>query len=255
MKNASKPTPFKAMTEHQFNFRCHRDISCFTKCCADLNLVLTPYDILRMKIRLGISSDAFLDRYTVTRLDQNPRFPMRALEMNRDEKRTCPFVTADGCVIYEDRPGACRIYPLGRAALRVEKEKETREKFFIVDEDHCMGFEEGKAWTPEEWMSSEGMDEYNNMNDQWLEIITSPKSLGQKKEIPRKIQMFSMASYNLDKFRRFIFESRFFDVFEVPSSQRVHLAADDVALLLFAMDWLKFSLFGEMTIKLKTQNL
>jgi len=251
MKEAAKNSLFKAITGNQFNFRCHKDISCFTRCCADLNLVLTPYDILRMKNRLDISSDEFLDNYTVIKIDQNSRFPMRALEMNPDENRTCPFVTADGCDIYEDRPGACRIYPLGRAALRVEREKETREKFFIVDEDHCLGFQEGKAWTPEEWMGSEGMDEYNNMNDQWLEIITSSKSLGQEKEIPQKIQMFSMASYNLDKFRRFVFESRFFEVFEVPADLRDRLASDDLALLTFAMDWLKFSLFGEKTIKIK----
>ena len=62
-----------------------------------------------------------------------------------------------------------------------------------------------------------------------------------------------MASYNLDKFRLFVFESRFFDVFEVPSDLSARLAADDVALLNYAMDWLKFSLFGENTIALKNR--
>ena len=158
-------------------------------------------------------SDQFLDRYTEIRIDQNARFPMMFLGMNRDDTRTCPFVTPDGCTIYEDRPGACRIYPLGRAALRVESEMDTREKFFIVDEDHCLGFQEGREWAIEEWLANEGLDEYNKMNDHWLEITTSTKSLGQEKEVPRKIQMFIMASYNLDKFRRFVFESRFFDLF------------------------------------------
>jgi len=253
MKNATKHALLRSMPGHRFNFRCHKEISCFTKCCADLKLVLTPYDILRMKNRLGISSDQFLDRYTEIRMDQNPRFPMVTLKMNRDENRACPFVTPAGCALYEDRPGACRIYPLGRAALRVEREKDTREKFFVVDEDHCLGFQEEREWAVAEWMTSEGMDEYNAMNDQWLEVITSSKSLGQEKEIPRKIQMFSMASYNLDKFRLFVFESRFFDVFEVPSDLRDRLASDDVALLNYAMDWLKFSLFGENTITLKNR--
>ncbi len=85
-------------------------------------------------------------------------------------------------------------------------------------------------------MANEGVDEYNAMNDQWLEIITSPKSLGPEKDIPRKVQMFYMASYNLDKFRKFIFESRFFDLFQVDEELKQKLSSDDVALMKFAID-------------------
>ena len=90
------------------------------------------------------------------------------------------------------------------------------------------------------------------MNDHWLEIISSPKSLGNKEEIQRKIQMFSMASYNLDKFRTFLFQSRFFSLFEVPQDLKEKLRSDDVALMLFSFDWLKFSLFGEKTLQMKS---
>jgi hypothetical protein len=174
------------------------------------------------------------------------------LKMDLDLNGRCPFVTPQGCTIYEDRPGACRIYPLGRAALRVDREKETREKFFIVDEEHCLGFCEDRKWTLEEWMASEGVDEYNTMNDQWLEIITSQKSLGNQEDIPRKIQMFYMASYNLDRFRKLIFETRFLDRFQVKAERIEAFATDDVPLMQFAFDWLKFSLFGEKTIEIKS---
>ena len=89
------------------------------------------------------------------------------------------------------------------------------------------------------------------MNDQWLEIITSSKGLGHENDVPRKIQMFYMASYNLDKLREFIFKSRFFERFEVPPDLREKLTFDDAALMKFAFDWLKFSLFGENTIQIK----
>lgn len=199
-----------------------------------------------------MSSDQFLDRYAVMNLKKHPRFPMMTLKMSSDQRKTCPFLTSAGCDLYEDRPGACRIYPLGRAALKVDEEKDTREKYFIVHEDHCLGFKEDREWSVEEWMANEGVVEYNAMNDQWLEITSSPRSLGKKEEIPKKIQMFSMASYNLDKFRAFIFNSRFFDLFEVPQDLREKLRSDDVALMVFAFDWLKFSLFGEKTIQLKS---
>ncbi|MFC1825038.1 YkgJ family cysteine cluster protein [Thermodesulfobacteriota bacterium] len=171
--------------------------------------------------------------------------------MAQDQNKKCPFVTKSGCNIYEDRPGACRIYPLGRASLKVDGEKDAREKFFIVKETHCLGFLEDQDWTLDEWTAHEGIDEFNAMNDQWLEIITSQKSLGSSADLPRKMQMFSMASYNLDQFRKFIFKSKFFEHFEVDRSLRDQLANNDIRLLEFAIDWLKLSLFGEKTIKIK----
>jgi Fe-S-cluster containining protein len=254
MNDVQKEVLFRPIVRPTFHFRCHKHIPCFTKCCADLDLVLTPYDILRIKNCLNIPSDEFLDRYTETKLDTHNRFPMIKLKMNDDENRKCPFVTQKGCTIYEDRPGACRIYPLGRAALKLDREKDTREKFFIVDEEHCLGFGEEREWSIEEWMANEGVDEYNAMNDQWLEIITSTRSLGPEEDVPRKIEMFYIASYNLDKFRGLIFGSRFFDLFQVKAEKREALASDDVELMKFAFDWLKFSLFGHKTIQIKSDS-
>ena len=241
---------FEPLTGHSFSFRCHKDMECFTRCCAALTLPLTPYDILRLKNSLGLTSDEFLLRYTGTRFDAHPRFPMVLLKMRAEDKK-CPFVAPDGCLVYGDRPGACRIYPIGRASIKVGQEKEAREKFFVVREEHCLGFGEERAWTIEEWTADQGLDEYNTMNDLWLEIISSPRSLGPEKEIPRKMQMFSMASYNLDKFRKFVFESRFLQLFDVDSKMIETLAKDDRELIKFAFSWLEFSLFGLNTIKIK----
>jgi hypothetical protein len=63
--------------------------------------------------------------------------------------------------------------------------------------------------------------------------------------------MFCMASYNLDSFRSFVFRSRFLNLFDVSPELRDRLASDDERLLAFAMDWLKFSLYGMKTMKPK----
>ena len=241
---------FEPLLKDTFSFRCHNGMECFTKCCAALRLLLTPYDILRMKNRLGLTSDEFLLMHTETRFDAHPRFPMVFLKMRLEDEK-CPFVTPEGCSVYQDRPGACRIYPIGRASMKVEQEKEAREKFFLVREEHCLGFREERTWTIEEWTADQGLDEYSAMNDLWLDIISSPRSLGPEKEIHRKTQMFFMASYNLDKFRKFVFESRFLHLFDVDSKVSERLAKDDRELMLFSFKWLKFSLFGLDTIKVK----
>ena len=252
MNGTEEDQIFRPLTGDIFHFSCHKGISCFTECCAKLRLILTPYDILRMKNHLKLTSDQFLERYTDTIIDNNSRFPMVKLKMREGQKQACPFVTNDGCSIYEDRPEACRLYPVGRASAMVDGEKDARKRFFMVAESHCQGFKEKHEWTLDDWINHEGVREYSSMNDQWLGIITSPKSLGPKTHIPQKHQMFFMASYNLDKFRGFLFKSGFFDRFQVDSDLKERLKSDDTTLMSFAFDWLKFSLFGEKTIQLKS---
>jgi hypothetical protein len=171
--------------------------------------------------------------------------------MKDEGDKACPFVSSEGCILYEDRPGACRIYPIGRAATKPDGKRHTTERFFIVEEEHCLGFKEEKEWVLEEWLSSEGVDKYNAMNDPWMEIITSSNSLGDEQHVQKKIQMFYMASYNLDRFREFLFQSAFFERFVIEPTEKEALATDDIKLMMFAVKWLKFSLFGEKTIQIK----
>lgn len=239
---------FQPLAGGTFHFNCHRDVPCFTRCCAKLRLILTPYDIVRLRKHLGISSRKFLDHHTGTLHHEHPRFPMIKLKMLEDEGQRCPFVTRKGCSVYEDRPGACRLYPIGRASILVGGKHDAREQYFVVREDHCEGFKEKRVWTVEEWVSHEGLGFYVDMNDRWLAILNSPKSLGPEEYLQKKHKMFFMASYDIDQFRTFIFESSFFSLFEIPSEKKQELASTDEALLLFAYEWLKFSLFGEKTL-------
>ena len=48
--------------DDQFTFRCGQQLDCFTCCCQDVSIVLTPYDVLRMKRSLGIESTEFLQK-------------------------------------------------------------------------------------------------------------------------------------------------------------------------------------------------
>jgi hypothetical protein len=48
-------------------FVCGPDKECFNDCCRDLNQVLTPYDVLRLKNHLHLPSGAFLQTYTIRR--------------------------------------------------------------------------------------------------------------------------------------------------------------------------------------------
>jgi len=97
--------------EDHFRFECHQSLDCFTRCCRDITIFLTPYDILCMKNALNITSGDFLTSHTDI-LVGDAGLAVVVLRMRDDEKKSCPFVTSGGCKIYEDRPWACRIYPL-----------------------------------------------------------------------------------------------------------------------------------------------
>ena len=56
-------------------------------------------------------------------------------------------------------------------------------------------------------------------------------------------QMFFMVSYNIDKFKNFVFESSFLDRYEVDAETVEKIKSDEVALLKFGLKWLKGVLF------------
>ncbi|MCP4705388.1 MAG: hypothetical protein GY865_12360, partial [candidate division Zixibacteria bacterium] len=67
---------------------------------------------------------------------------------------------------------------------------------------------------------------------------------------PEKIEMFFMACYNLDTFRKFLFGSSFFGKIDIDEETKAKLKEDDVELMKFGLDWLRFSIFGEDTMKI-----
>lgn len=231
-----------------FRFNCDPTLSCFTKCCAKLNLILTPYDIIRLKKRLGLTSDLFLERYTTSSVDDGYGIPVVKLKMNDDDNGRCPFVVPEGCSVYEDRPGACRVYPLGRAASKVREGLKAGEYYFIVKEPHCLGFDEEREWKVGEWIKDQGLDHYNVMNESFMDITAGKRSKTIKAFSDQKLQMFYMACYSIDDFRRFIFETTFLKRFDLSQDVLERLRTDDVELMMFASRWLKFALFGDKTL-------
>jgi Fe-S-cluster containining protein len=238
----------------RFRFACHQGVRCFTDCCRDLHLTLTPYDVLRAKRALAMDSTAFLDHHTVQDTDPTWKIPVVRLKMAENAVRSCPFVTREGCRIYADRPGACRAYPLGRAARRSpsrSKVSSVEEEYFVVREPHCFGFEEGEEWAAESWMEDQGLVVYNEMNDLWMAFLTRYKPGSRQDLSPAQWKMFFMACYSLDRFREFVFGTRFLSLFSIPEAKQERLRESDEELLRFAYTWLAFSLFGDPVLKLR----
>jgi|YNPNPStandDraft_1061719.scaffolds.fasta_scaffold44809_2 Fe-S-cluster containining protein len=238
-----------------FRFSCHKGVPCFTHCCRDLDLRLTPYDLLRMRRSLQVTSTQLLEAFTDSEVDERWGIPVVRLRMNEDAVRSCPFVTQQGCSIYADRPGACRSYPLGRAARRAAAADSqaggTEERYFLVREPHCLGYREGVHWTIEAWKADQGLGIYNSMNDRWLAFVSGRAPWARYRFSPQQWKMFYTACYSIDGFRRFVFESTLLRLVDLDEEEIARLKASDEELLGFAFRWLSFCLFGERCIPLK----
>lgn len=245
----------KMTKDSSFTFACHPGVPCFNDCCADVNIFLTPYDILRLKNNLGMSSEEFLSKYTVTPFDQNLKYPVILLAMNEDEKKSCPFVGEGGCQVYEDRPWACRMYPLGVGSQKDTGGESETDFYFMLKESVCKGHRESPRQTVAEWLEKQGITEYDKMGYFFKELTLHEFFQKDENLTPKKLEMFFLANYNLDKFREFLFESTFFDKFDVDEETRKKIETDDVELLRFGYYWLRFALFGEKTMKIKNNVL
>ena len=243
-KDAGIP-PVKLGPDSSFKFECHKGVKCFTTCCKGINIMLTPYDIVRLKNRLNLSSTEFLAIYTVPELLEKTDLPVVTLKLMDDDDQSCPFVREDGCIVYEDRPSACRYYPLGVASLS-HKEDIDDEFYFFVHESHCRGFEEKKEWTVKEWRQDQGVDIQDEVNSEWTDLVVRKRSFPPNIKLTDQAKkMFFMVSYNIDTFRSFVFDSSFLKRFEVDADTQQTLKSDDVALLKFGVNWLKDILFKQ----------
>lgn len=95
------PTDFLSYNS-PFSYQC----TCCGECCRERAIVMTPYDTIRLATHLHISSGQFIQQFLL--LDEEGVFLRHRL--NGD----CIFLEADDCLVYSQRPLACRLYPLQR---------------------------------------------------------------------------------------------------------------------------------------------
>ncbi|MCX8036472.1 MAG: YkgJ family cysteine cluster protein [Candidatus Sumerlaeia bacterium] len=240
--------------DDRFHFQCHRNLSCFNHCCHDVNIFLTPYDIVRMKRGLGITSGEFLDRYCIIPFSKTMRYPVVLLRMREEAQLACPFLEEpDGCSIYENRPWSCRTYPLGRAAPPKKAGTEAPAFYFLIREDFCCGLGESREWRVAEWLDDQGVTEYEAQGRSFQELVQDERLGTGKSLTPEQMDMLFMVLYDLDKFRRFVFETRFLRKFEVAEDRVEAIRADDVELMKFGFDWLRFALWQEPTLEVRAE--
>jgi hypothetical protein len=209
-----------------------------------VNIFLSPFDILRMKTRLRISSGVFLERYTVSLIPEVSGFPVILLKMREDRNKTCPFITPEGCSIYEERPWSCRMFPLDQG-------ESTGSFRFITDATFCLGMKEKRKLTVREYIEGQQIALYDESERLLGRIAAHPRFSKARIGNPKIQEMCRMALYDLDGFRRFVLESRFLQIFDVEKDTAERILTDDLELMKLALRWLEFGLVAGETLKMR----
>ena len=229
-----------------FCFRCHPEVDCFNRCCRNLNLFLYPYDVIRLKKSLGLTSDEFLDRHIDIVLRPSNFFPDVLLRMAENSEKTCPFLIESGCRVYPDRPDTCRTFPIEQGILYDADRKKETPVYFFRPPDFCHGQYEKKEWTLAEWTRDQDAELYHQMTIRWagLKQLFEKNPWGFEGPEGPKAKMAFMATYNIDRFREFVFQSSFLKRYKIKSGLLKKLKRDDVQLLKFGFEWVKFFIWG-----------
>jgi Fe-S-cluster containining protein len=231
-----------------FQFRCHPGVSCFNLCCRNLNLFLYPYDVLRLRRRLGVSSDRFLDTYVDVVMREGNHFPEVLLRMADAGERTCPFLTGDGCSVYPDRPDTCRTFPVEQGHLYDASSGTYKTLFFFRPPEFCQGQHEQTRWTPRSWARDQEAEVYNRMTARWAQIRSLFQTDPWGAEGPRgpRARMAFMATYNIDRFAEFVFESSFQKRYKIKAACRNKIRkGNEAELLRLGFEWVLFFVWGK----------
>lgn len=249
LPHSSPVEPTRLELEDKLKFRCHRGVSCWNECCSRADVTLAPYDVIRLKEATGMDSTDFLKDHTVPfELDMHG---VPGLKLRTNDDGACLFMKEEGCSVYENRPTACRYYPSGLLSMKSISESTDERHFLLVKEPHCKGHEEDQIQTIGEYREAQGVEEYDDLNHEWYQIILKKKSTGPSigKPSDMSLQLFFMASYDMDRFRRFVMSEAFIKMYDLNDEEYAALETDDNALMKFGFKLMKQVFFGELTIK------
>ena len=204
-----------------------------------MNQFLTPYDLLRLKTRLGMTSEQFLAQYTIQHIGPQTGLPVITFKTDRSSNSTCPFVTESGCRVYEDRPSSCRMYPVVRVVSRSRECGKIEVHFTLLKEAHCLGHGQDKEQTIRGWLAEQELDVYNLYNDMLMEIIALKNRTEPGPLDVEACRRFHLALYDIDNFRKHVFKPKLWQDFTVDRSTFIKAQTNDAALLRIGHAWIK----------------
>lgn len=247
-KSDVMPSVLDPNTEIQFS--CHKGISCWNACCKKADITLTPYDIIRLKEATGKDSSGVLKDHTVPFTMDADGMP--GIKLRTTNEGACLFMDEEtGCTIYENRPSSCRYYPLGNLSMKKADQAHENQHFVLVKEDHCKGHEEDRTINIQDYRTEQKVEDFDQHNIEYFQLILKKKSMGPGVGRPPEmsLQLFFMACFDQDRFRRFVLSDAFKKNYIIEDDVYKSIENDDIALMYFGFRLLRQVLYNEKTLE------
>lgn len=145
--------------EDTFDFSCDR----CGRCCRNReDILLSPHDLYRIAKYLGKTPKEIVETYCEWYIGDSSRVPIIRL-LPKQYRKTCPFLSKDGCSIHPAKPNVCALFPLGRG---MEPNKE--ELVYFLQPLVCG--KKGTKHTVKEWMESFGYPVQDQDAIAWMKL-------------------------------------------------------------------------------------
>ena len=227
--------------EREFHFQCGPDLACFNSCCREKRLPLLPYDLVRLTGALGMPSDQFLATHAELDLDPGSGWPVLRLRLKEDG--ACPLLGPRGCTVYEDRPAACRIYPLTRAVAPGRTGQPPQVVYLRLETSGCQGWDQPRSHTVASWLDDQGLEPYNQANDRLMKLFLHPRRRGKLELTPPQVHAVVAGLYNLDVFARMLAETELARRAGLDAKRVERALTQPEELVSLGQDWLTGLLF------------
>lgn len=124
------------------------------------------------------------------------------------------------------------------------------QHFVLVREEHCMGHQEDHINNIQSYREEQKVEEFDQHNIEYFQLILKKKSMGPGVGTPPEmsLQLFFMAAFDQDRFRRFVASDAFKKNYTVDDATYEKVANDDVDCMYFGFRLLRQVLFNEKTL-------
>jgi len=168
-----------------------------------------------------MGSSEFLSKYAMSFLSKVGNIPVVQLMMD-PQTLCCPFVDEEGCRVYEDRPWACRMFPLDLSCVDSKYR-------IIARKERCMGLFERSTGKVADWLKSQGVLEYAQMDMEYQSVV--PERFKPGAPMNEGLGRVLFMAYDLDRFAELLADNRFLELHEVDDNL-LRLADQDAKELL-----------------------
>lgn len=164
--------------EDTFEFGCKQ----CGNCCRNRQepIMLTGYDLFNIAKATNLSLIEAMVKYTECILGADSRLPVVLLTERYDG--SCKLLRKGKCMIQQDKPLVCRLYPLGRFF--------DGKQYFYFTQDTCKG--EGQKIKLKDWLDEFNITVYDEASTLWGKLVYGAALYMQKllKENSEKVETF-----------------------------------------------------------------